>query len=189
MKSVIDNINEIIINKSKFITLTYQINDIEDVNKKLEFVKKMYKDATHYCYAYIINNQEKSEDDGEPSGTAGNPILNVLQKEKLNNVLCIVVRYFGGIKLGAGGLVRAYSKACKESLIIKSLNKGYLINIKFNYKNIKEIDYLLNNSLIINKTFLENSCYDVNITIEEFEKIKDKLKQISEITIIKNIFL
>lgn len=189
MKTVINNINEIIINKSRFITYIFQIDKVEDVKQKLDFVKLECKDATHYCYAYIINNQEKCSDDGEPSSTAGAPILNVLQKENVNNVLCIVVRYFGGIKLGAGGLVRAYSKACKDCLITKTLEKGYLINIKFDYKNIKEIDYLLNNSLVINKVFLENSIYDVNITVLEFEKIKDKLNQISEINIIKNIYL
>ena len=116
MKTVIDNINEIIINKSRFICLTCNIADVNEVNKKLEEIKNKYKDATHYCYAYIIGGMEKANDDGEPSGTAGVPILNVLQKEGLKNVLCVVVRYFGGIKLGAGGLTRAYTKAASGVL-------------------------------------------------------------------------
>ena len=91
MKTVIDNINEIIINKSRFITLIYNVNSIESVNKKLDEAKTLYKDATHYCYAYIIDNNIKASDDGEPAGTAGIPILNILQKQNLNYVLCIVV--------------------------------------------------------------------------------------------------
>ena len=84
MISVVDNINTIIINKSKFIALTYHIDSLNEINNKLEEVKKIYKDATHYCYAYILDNFEKASDDGEPSGTAGLPILNVLKKENTN---------------------------------------------------------------------------------------------------------
>ena len=134
MISVIDNINTIIINKSKFIALIYYIDNINEINNLLDKVKKEYKDATHYCYAYILDNSEKANDDGEPTGTAGLPILNVLKKENLNHVLCIVVRYFGGIKLGAGGLIRAYSNATKEVIITKKYNEAenkrnhYLLN-------------------------------------------------------------
>ena len=77
MISVIDNINTIIINKSKFIALIYHIDNINEINNLLDKVKKEYKDATHYCYAYILDNSEKANDDGEPTGTAGLPILNV----------------------------------------------------------------------------------------------------------------
>ena len=87
MKTVIDNKNELIINKSRFISLIYNVSSIEDVNKKLREIKDTYRDATHYCYAYIIDNFIRTSDDGEPQGTAGLPILNVLQKENLNYVL------------------------------------------------------------------------------------------------------
>lgn len=113
--------NEIIIKNSKFITLTYHINEIENVKIILDNIKKEYKKATHYCYAYKVNNLEKAYDDGEPKGTAGLPILNVLNKNGLNNVLCIVIRYFGGTKLGHGGLIRAYTKSASES--VKLYNK------------------------------------------------------------------
>ena len=117
MKSIKEEvINEIIINKSKFITVLTNINDINKIKEKLEDIKKTYKDATHYCYAYIINNHEKCSDNGEPSGTAGMPILNVLKQNNLTNILCVVIRYFGGIKLGAGGLIRAYSTSASEAL-------------------------------------------------------------------------
>ncbi|HIS90759.1 MAG TPA: YigZ family protein, partial [Candidatus Faecisoma merdavium] len=144
-------------------------------------VKKIYKDATHYCYAYILDNFEKASDDGEPSGTAGLPILNVLKKENLNHVLCIVIRYFGGIKLGAGGLIRAYSNATKESIITKKYNKGYLIKVDITYNNIKQIEYQLNNSIIIEKNFNENPYYVVKITKEELNKLKIKYNIIKEI--------
>ena len=94
---------ELIIKNSKFITLLYKINNEDIVKKILNNVKEIYPDATHYCYAYIIDNQKKSSDDGEPSKTAGLPILKVLENNQLNHILAIVVRYFGGIKLGANG--------------------------------------------------------------------------------------
>ena len=108
--------NEIIIKKSKFITKLYEIDNTDCISEIIDNLKKEYKKATHICYAYIVNGQEKAVDDGEPSGTAGRPILNVLQKRKENNKLVVVIRYFGGIKLGAGGLVRAYTKSASEIL-------------------------------------------------------------------------
>jgi len=189
MKTVIDNINEIIINKSRFICLMYNVSSVLDVSSKLEEAKNKYEGANHYCYAYIISGMEKMSDDGEPSGTAGAPILNVLQKEELQNVLCIVVRYFGGIKLGAGGLVRAYSKACKEGLIITNLEKGYLIEIKFEYNKIKDIDYLIGDALIIDKNFDISPIYKIKITVDKYNEIINKLNMISDVKIIEDIYI
>ncbi len=189
MKTVIDSKSELTINKSKFITLFYQVNSLNDINNKLSKIKLEYKDATHYCYAYIVDNYIKASDDGEPSGTAGLPILNILKKEQLDHVLCVVIRYFGGIKLGAGGLVRAYSNATKNGLKIKSLEKGFLIKISFTYDKIKDVEYLLNNCTIINKDFSNLPEYEINMTINDFNKIKDKLNQICKIDIIKEIYM
>ena len=189
MKTVFDNINEMIVNKSKFITLFYQVDDLDDIDIILKNVKEKYKDATHYCYAYIIDSNIKASDDGEPSNTAGLPILNVLKKEQLNHVLCIVIRYFGGVKLGAGGLIRTYSNAAKNVLKIKILQKGFLIRISFDYSKSKEINYLLNDCIIINKDFLNSTTYDINITVDNFNKIKNKLEQLSEINIMKEIYM
>lgn len=180
MKTVINNTNKIIINKSKFITYLYQINDIKEVNNKLSNIKEIHKGATHYCYAYIIDNNIRANDDGEPSGTAGVPILNVLQKEELNHVLCIVVRYFGGIKLGAGGLVRAYTKSVTSSLKITNLKKYIKIEITFPLDKIKEIDNLLKN-IKIKKLFTNNVNYTFDIEFNNYEIIKDKLKSITEL--------
>lgn len=159
---------ELIIKNSKFITLLYKINNEDIVKKILNNVKEIYPDATHYCYAYIIDNQKKSSDDGEPSKTAGLPILKVLENNQLNHILAIVVRYFGGIKLGANGLIRAYSKCTSNALkenTIKELIQGYNINITFSYQDIKKIDYLLKDIKINNKTFDNLITYNLDIPI------------------------
>ncbi len=102
------------IKKSKFIALYYEINTVDDVKNILEVLKKEHKKARHIPYAYKIDNLVKKSDDKEPSSTAGTPIFNIIEKNNLNNVLIVVIRYFGGIKLGAGGLLRSYSTAAKE---------------------------------------------------------------------------
>ncbi len=103
------------IKKSKFISYYFELNSIDDINNHINKIKAENKKATHVCYAYVYNKtevKEQANDDGEPKGSAGYPILNVIKKKNLSNCLVVVVRYFGGIKLGAGGLVRAYTKAC-----------------------------------------------------------------------------
>ncbi len=100
--------------KSKFMAYYYQIDTIEEVNTILTMLKKEHKKARHIPYAYKLDNYSKKSDDKEPSGTSGMPILNIIEKNNLNHTLIAVVRYFGGIKLGAGGLIRAYSNSAKE---------------------------------------------------------------------------
>ena len=111
--------NEIEIKKSRFITYLYKLDDESKVNEIIDSIRKEHKKARHVVYVYKINNTAKINDDGEPKGTAGMPIFNVIEKNNLNNILIIVVRYFGGIKLGAGGLFRAYSNSASE--IIKKV--------------------------------------------------------------------
>ena len=112
--------NEIEIKKSRFITYLYELDSENKINEIINTLKIEHKKATHICYAYNINGKVKINDDKEPKGTAGMPIFSVIQKNNLNNVMIVVVRYFGGIKLGAGGLFRAYSKSASE--IIKKLD-------------------------------------------------------------------
>lgn len=171
-----NSINEIIIKNSRFITLLYKINSIDEITKYLDEAKKLYPKATHYCYAYILNEYKRSSDDGEPGGTAGLPILNVLEKENINKVLVIVVRYFGGIKLGAGGLVRAYSKSVKEAINnseIINLIPGKLIEITFDYPSQKQLDYILKNSIIIKQDFNEQITYQVLINKDDITKLNN----------------
>ena len=166
--------NIIIINKSKFITNIFYINDLNDINIYLNKIKEKYKDATHHCYAYIINNTKRFNDDGEPNGTAGMPILDCLEKNKLNHTLCIVTRYFGGIKLGAGGLVRAYSNsisnALKNSKFFK-LKDGYKIKITFEYNNSKQIDNLVKDYEITKKEYGKVITYELLITNDFLNKL------------------
>lgn len=105
------------IKKSKFISFVFYTQTVEEAKNHLMQLSKQYSDATHICYAYVINDngiKEKAVDDGEPAGTAGKPILDCMKKRNFVNMLVAVVRYFGGIKLGAGGLVRAYSQSAKS---------------------------------------------------------------------------
>ncbi len=176
MRTIKDDIcNEIVIKNSRFIAIIFKINSI-NIEERLEDVKKLYPKATHYCYAYICNDVRHFSDDGEPGGTAGMPILNVLEKENLNNVMCVVVRYFGGIKLGAGGLVRAYTKAVTEALKTTDflhLEKGVKVKIVFNYNFEKQINYLLKDEEIISKTFSDKVIYTALIPEHLVIKLHD----------------
>ena len=167
---------EYIVKNSKFISLIYKVYSKEEALNTMNILKKQYTNATHYCYAYIIDNDIKANDDNEPSGTAGNPILKQIQNNNLNYTLLVVIRYFGGIKLGAGPLTRAYAKAAREVIKkdnIITLIKGYDISITFTYNDIKTIDYLLNNSKIINKTFDNNIIYNAYVTKEVLNSLED----------------
>lgn len=115
MQNLIKQI-EIVEKKSKFLGYLFHCESVDDVQKVLGELKKEHKKATHICYAFSLRSPflEKAVDDGEPSGTAGRPILSVLQKKGAFDVCVFVVRYFGGIKLGAGGLVRAYTKTASQ---------------------------------------------------------------------------
>lgn len=161
---------------SKFISLIFRVHNEEEVKKIINNIKKEYPSATHYCYAYIIENNIKSSDDGEPSKTAGIPILNQIIGHNLNYTLIVVIRYFGGIKLGTGLLTRTYSKVAREVIQkdnIITLIKGYNITIKFNYENIKDIDYILLNSRIISKEYNNNITYNVLVTEETLNKLNN----------------
>ncbi len=180
MKSIKEkSISELEIQKSKFITVLYPIHNIEEVKEALLEAKKEFPNATHYCYAYILDQNERCSDDGEPSKTAGMPMLNVLKMQDYQHILAIVVRYFGGIKLGAGGLVRAYTKAVTtalENIIPVSLIPGNRYEISFSYEQLKDIDHLLKNVLIKEKNFGEAIRYQIDLPIESSESILQSLK-------------
>lgn len=193
MKRISNNIeNTIIIKNSKFITNLFIVENIEEVNKYLNLIKDKYKDANHNCYAYIIDNIRKCSDDGEPSGTAGIPMMKVLEHKELNNVLVIVTRYFGGIKLGTGGLVRAYTNSVSKALDIVNIIdtiKGYNIDIIFNFNDIKHIDYLLKDIKILNKEYKDIVKYNLNASNNLLEILKQnniKYNIIKEIYIKKD---
>lgn len=123
--------------KSKFICHLYSVKNVDEITEILKSEKKKYYDARHHCFAYILGDDAsdiKCSDDGEPSGTAGRPMLDVLQKEGVTDILCVVIRYFGGTLLGTGGLVRAYQSALKDAIEKSSFkNESEAVIVKYKY--------------------------------------------------------
>ena len=179
-----NNCEEIEEKKSKFIANLMYVESEEEVQNRIKEIKKKYYDARHNCFAYRIiegeNIVQRSSDDGEPSGTAGAPILNILEKNNMVNILVVVTRYFGGILLGTGGLVKAYSEATLKSIennqIVEREN-GYEVRISSPYAYIKKIEYFLktNNIKILNKEFLDNVNILVELSNEDYKKITQEL--------------
>ncbi len=134
------------IKKSRFITYLHRTDSEEEARDFIKFIKKKHPDATHHCTALVIGDLTRSNDDHEPAGTAGHPMLNVLLKQEMDQICAVVVRYFGGIKLGTGGLVKAYSDSVKEALAQATLTtvslwKEYVLT--FDYPWIGKIDAAL----------------------------------------------
>ena len=142
-------VGEIVEKKSRFIATVRLVESEEEALTVLEAARKKYWDATHNCFAYVIGERRETvrcSDDGEPSGTAGRPMLDVLLGEEITNVIVIVTRYFGGTLLGTGGLVRAYSRAVQEGLAHSRLIEkmyGVRMEIQSDYTGIGKIQYLL----------------------------------------------
>lgn len=175
--------NQIIINKSKFITTIIPIQNIEEANLNLTELRKKYFDATHNCYAYVIGDNyeiQKQSDDGEPQKTAGFPILDMIKKLNITNVLVVVIRYFGGTLLGASGLIKAYGESTKLAILKANLYlKETLLEttIPFNYKEynqIKNLSYLT----IINEVFSADVLTTILIKETDKNKLIDYLENI-----------
>lgn len=165
--------NEIIINKSRFICYINRASTEQIATTFIKKIKKTNYTATHNCQAYIIGKDamsQKANDDGEPSGTAGVPMLEVLRKNNLTDTVCVVTRYFGGVKLGAGGLIRAYSSAVSKTIkkvgIIVRKNMQ-VFKITANYSQIGILDSILSNYDIIKRTFLDKVYYEVIVDLKE----------------------
>ena len=177
MKSIKNEVvSELVINKSEFINHLFPVSSVDDVNNKLMSIRKKFNDANHHCYAYIIgNNQEiqKFSDDGEPSRTAGMPMMDVLKKHDLTNVLTVSTRYFGGIKLGAGGLVRAYTKSVSEA--INKADFSYLVKfnklkIAVNFDHIGHIEkYIRDNFNLIDTIYSNRVEYYIEVESSDLE--------------------
>ena len=140
-------IQELIIKKSKFISIALNVNSVLECENNLKKFRNEYSDCTHLTFAYCVGSLERCSDDGEPSGTAGKPLLNIIKQKKLTNVLLIVIRYFGGIKLGAGGLVRAYT----ESGVL-ALENAKIVELK----NMTEISFHIDFQQAFNIYVLSN---------------------------------
>ncbi|MDL2292496.1 YigZ family protein [Acholeplasma sp. OttesenSCG-928-E16] len=190
--------NEIIISKSRFIGILIPVSSNSMIPDLISSLKKEYPKATHYCYASITGENgeyHNSSDDGEPSGTAGVPILSVLKHHEVTDILCVVIRYYGGIKLGAGGLIRAYGSCCSKVLeyaIFYKKKTVPLYKLSFNYSLIDKIEHLLKDKAnIIDKEFLNNVTYSVyldDITVlEDINHLLDHKEFLGNITLDINI--
>lgn len=154
---------EIEIKKSRFITYLHRCFDEQDAKEYILKIKKEHPNATHHCYAMILgehNEIQRNNDDGEPGGTAGVPMLECLLQNQMQDIVAVTVRYFGGIKLGAGGLVRAYSNSVSEALKHAKLTKKQLLHqctLTFSYDLIGKIDYFFRKEQmqIINQVYEE----------------------------------
>ena len=174
--------NEFEIEKSRFICYLNRAFNEEEAKAYILRIKKLHPNATHHCSAFLIGEHselQRSNDDGEPSGTAGVPMLESLRMNKMNDVVAVVVRYFGGIKLGAGGLIRAYSKSVSEAIKLSTLTDKiltYKYSLTFSYDLIGKLDYFLahHDTEILNKEYDERVTYvyrsrsdDLNDAIQE----------------------
>lgn len=179
-----DVTNTIIIDKSKFITTIFRVETVEQINEILALTRKKYYDATHNCYAYIINdgNNQKCSDDGEPAKTAGSPMLDALKKNDLTDCLAITTRYFGGIKLGAGGLIRAYSSSVSEAIKTAKLveTKSLAIyDVTIDYSTYNRLSDFLAKLMIKDTLFAS----DITLSIALFsEDVENFLTQIKNLT-------
>ncbi|MBC8590736.1 YigZ family protein [Wansuia hejianensis] len=179
--------DEIIINKSKFIGYAMPINTEEEALEFIEQIKTKHRDATHNVYAYVVgenSNIQRFSDDGEPSGTAGIPALEVIKKEELKNVVVVVTRYFGGIKLGGGGLIRAYTRGAKiglESGKIVHMIVHRQLNITMDYHIYGKMEnYLVSNGYLIdNVIFDEKVNIEIHIKVSELSEFKKNIIDIA----------
>lgn len=195
MKTIIEGKTaEVTEKKSRFIANIFHVENVTEADEKIKQINKKYYDAKHNCYAYIVDGIEKCSDDGEPSKTAGAPMLDILKKNQFTNVLVIVTRYFGGILLGTGGLVRAYSEATKrviENSDVVEIVSGERYIIEVSYENVNNVLYWCNK---LNIKICEN-VYETSIklTIESTKEDKEKLINNVEVENIKvvnsNIFI
>ena len=171
---------ELIIKKSKFITYLFCVNSTDEINYWLKKISTINKGYSHLCYAYIFDNIKKYSDDNEPNGTAGIPMLNILEKNNLTNILAIVIRYFGGIKLGTSGLIRAYSTSVKNCLDKTSIieYKNFIkIELTTKQENLKLLNALTKDYEVIGKIFNNEITYLIRTSTENYPAIKDKFKE------------
>lgn len=174
--------DETIINKSRFIGYAMPIETEEDALEFIQEIKTKHRDATHNVYAYVLgkdSNVQRFSDDGEPSGTAGIPALEVLKKEDLRNTVVVVTRYFGGVKLGAGGLIRAYTRGAKigiEAGIIIDMVLHTKVKIRMDYTSYGSVEnYLMTEEYIVDESIFDEAVntfvYVEDSKLEEFYKI------------------
>ena len=176
---------------SKFLSFAISVNSSEEVKELIKTFKKEYYDARHVCYAYMLGAERKewrANDDGEPSGTAGRPILGQINSRELTNILVVVVRYFGGILLGTGGLTTAYKEATSDALnqaeiIEKTVDE--ILAVNFEYILMNDVMHVIKdtNAQILHQTFDNHCSMVLSIRKQEFSLLKDKMEKINGLVI------
>lgn len=189
LKTIKENVQaEIVEKRSKFIANIIYVHTVEEAEEYIKNIRKKYYDAKHHCFAYRIITDNgivnRASDDGEPTGTAGSPILNIINKNELINVLLVVTRYFGGILLGTGGLTRAYSNSSIEAL--KKANfvieeRGYEIELQINYNDFEKLNYYCrkNRINIINVKYTQKIICNIEVNKEEKDKLLNNLNELN----------
>jgi uncharacterized YigZ family protein len=180
---------EHIIKRSRFITTAGHVNSRADAKQFIQQVRDQYPDASHHCWAHIVGAPSAFEgvdqsDDGEPKGTAGKPILNVLQHSGLGNVVFIVTRYFGGVKLGAGGLVRAYSQSASQAIQLLKTREYVVcqrVILLFSYPLQGKVEYYLASSdiEITDKVFTQQVCFTIAAPQNKVSELQNDLDQLA----------
>lgn len=173
--------------KSKFICHLFPVSNQDEITEILKAEKKKYFDARHHCYAFILGddgNDYKCSDDGEPSGTAGRPMLEILQRERLTDILCVVTRYFGGTLLGTGGLVRAYSESLKDAIDKSTfISEEKAVKVKYTYAysfDAKVSQYFREKNIrVLTSEYLDNVSSGIVVKEDDYKGINDDLVNIT----------
>ena len=173
--------------RSKFIGYIAPVQTVEEANQFIEKIKKENYDAKHNCYAYILRETKlkRYSDDGEPQGTAGTPILNVLEKEHITDAIIVVTRYFGGVLLGTGGLTRAYTHAAKlalEAAEIKTMSLCSILSVTVDYAFYQKLKFMMQQlqMKILEENFLENVTLLFSVPKENEKNCIDKIFELSD---------
>nr|WP_245545578.1 YigZ family protein [Mariniradius saccharolyticus] len=176
---------------SRFLSYAFPVKSEEEIQQQLTVLRKKYHDARHHCYAYVLGkegNIHRANDDGEPNHSAGDPILGQIKSHGLTNVLIVVVRYFGGIKLGVGGLIQAYREAAADALAnneILETEDFQFMKIKFGYLSMNEVMKIVKDyQLGILEQHFDNSCeMELNVADSVMEQVRNKLSEIEGLRI------
>ncbi len=195
MKSIKSTVEETItIKNSEFISYLIPVQTVEGAKEALDKIKREHSSANHHCFAYLLgDNQDiqKADDDGEPSQTAGVPILEVFKKNEITNVLCVVVRYFGGIKLGAGGLIRAYTKSASEGLKKATLTKKkkfITLQITFPFDLIGTMEHIASHhGTLINRFYKDKVTFEMIVEDKEYNTLESTIIEATQNQAIINI--
>ncbi len=174
--------------KSEFISNVFPVTTEEEANIKLAEMRKQYKDATHNCFAYVILEngvlKERYSDDGEPSGTAGMPILEVLRREELKNLLVVVTRYYGGTLLGTGGLTRAYGRGAKDGVVAAKMitrepYEKFVYNVSYELSGKLQFVILQNNGIIVDTEYSDTVTYTVYSKLKDVKALSDEVQEVT----------